>query len=730
MSPPTTLHRGEPWPLGASVRDGGVNFALYAPEATGVELVLFDDLEDEAPTQVVDLRTRHQRSGRIWHVFVEGIGAGTLYGWRVHGPHDPDDFRHFDGQKLLVDPYARAVRANRRWSRRAAMASGDNTGSALRSMVVDQTGFDWHGTGHPRIRPTQRILYELHVRGFTVHPTSGVREPGTFAGLIDKVPYIRDLGVTTVELLPVFEFDATAPALFNPLTGEPLRDFWGYNPVTFFAAHHAYEGDHEADIAHGTSFRKLVRAFHEAGIEVILDVVFNHTGEGGRDGPFISFRGLDNPTYYMEDPRRPGQFANYSGCGNTVNCNHPVVRRMILDSLRYWVDTMGVDGFRFDLASIFSRGPDGDPLENPPLTWEIESDPTLQGRLLIAEAWDAAGLFQVGTFPGERWAEWNGRFRDDVRRFWRGDHGMAGPLATRMMGSPDIYQTRGRQPAQGINFITCHDGFTLNDLVSWREKHNLENGENNRDGSSDNLSWNHGFEGNENVPASIDAARERDIRNLLATLMLAQGTPMLLAGDEFRRTQNGNNNAWCQDNETSWVDWSLLERHADLHRFTRLLIRFRQAHPSVHRARFLLGEEAEAGLDPWGYTRVAWHGLSPRKPDWSNDSQLVVFTLTAAMDDCAHCIILHAGERDVTLTLPPVPGEGEDTRWHRAIDTSRPSPEDIHEPGREPRIQGSTLTVPARSVLALTAPDNRTLQPGLTGRMFSVAPRHATDRSD
>lgn len=711
--------RGDPWPLGATYRGRGTNFALYSPEATRVELVLFESLEAAEPCRVISLETRHHRSGQVWHVFVSGVEPGTFYGWRVHGPHLPELGHRFDGEKLLVDPYARAVRTNTRWSRAEAIAPGANHGSALRSMVVDESGFDWEGTEHPRVRPTQRVIYEMHVRGFTVHPSSGVSCPGTFRGLIAKIPYLKDLGITTVELLPVFEFDATAPALFNPLTGERLVDFWGYNPIGFFAPHHAYESSDIDEAAHAIGFRELVRAFHAAGIEVILDVVFNHTGEGGEGGPTLSFRGIDNRTYYILDPEHPERYANYTGCGNTVNCNHPVVRRMILDSLRYWVEVMGVDGFRFDLASVFSRGTDGTPLESPPLTWEIESDPALQGRILIAEAWDAAGLFQVGSFPGERWVEWNGRFRDDVRRFWRGDKGMAGALATRMMGSPDLYMARGRQPAQGINFITCHDGFTLNDLVSYECKHNLGNGENDRDGSNDNFSWNHGVEGEEGATPEIDAARARDVRNLLATLFLSQGTPMLLSGDEFRRTQRGNNNAWCQDNEVSWLDWTRLEQHRPIHRFTRELIRFRSNHPSLHRARFLLGEDAEAGLDPMGYTRVAWHGIHPREPDWSDSSQLVAFTLTAAIDDCAMFIVLNGGTGAVRLTLPPIPGDGGG-RWHRAIDTSRPSPADIQAAGSEPAILDEEIDVPARSVLVLVAPDGRPLEPGMTGRMHSL----------
>ncbi|MCH9684901.1 MAG: glycogen debranching enzyme, partial [Deltaproteobacteria bacterium] len=446
-----------------------------------------------------------------------------------------------------------------------------------------------------------------------------------------------------------------------------------------------------------TGFRDLVRELHRAGIEVVLDVVFNHTGEGDEDGPTLCFRGIDNAVYYLSEPGRPGTYANYSGVGNTFNCNHPIARRMILDALRYWVEVMHVDGFRFDLAAILSRDETGEPMNNPPLPWEIEADPTLQQTLLVAEAWDAGGLYQVGGFPGERWSEWNGEFRDDVRRFLRGDGGLAGTMAARMLGSPDLYERHGREPHQCINFVTCHDGFTLNDLVSYRRKRNLANGEQGRDGRDDEHSDNYGVEGPSDDPA-IEAVRNRQTKNFLALLMLAQGTPMLLAGDEMRRTQRGNNNAYCQDNETSWIDWALVDRHADIHRFTRELIAFRRAHPGLRRSKYLLGVDAPLRADPVGYTRVRWHGTELGQPDWSPDSRTLAYTLTRSPDDDALHIIINAYDQPLRFAIPAAePGRG----WYRAIDTALQAPHDLPPRDRQMLWSGADVTVQGRAVVVL-----------------------------
>ncbi len=696
LSTPWPISRGESRPLGATVCEGGVNFSLYSASATGVELLLFENYDDTAPLQTIRLESRHHRTFHYWHVFVHGIGPGQLYGYRVIGPESPGDGHRFDPAKVLVDPYARGLVYGTNWSREAACAPGDNTSSSMKSLVVDVTGYDWQSVTPPRINPTERIIYELHVGGFTRDPSSGVLYPGTFDGLVEKIPYLLDLGITTVELLPVFQFDETAPTQVDPRSGERLRDFWGYNPLGFFAPHRGYYTEGWGQMRELTGFRDLVRAFHRAGIEVFLDVVFNHTTEGAADGPTLSFRGIENRAYYHLDPDDASKYVDYSGCGNAMNCNHPVVRRLILDSLRYWTSVMHVDGFRFDLASVLARDEAGRTGAAAPLTWEIESDPILQDVSLIAEAWDAAGLYQVGAFPGERWSEWNGRFRDDVRRFLRGDPGTVGKLATRMMGSPDLYEARGHSPSQCVNFVTCHDGFTLNDLVSYARKHNLANGEDERDGSNENLSWNHGVEGPSTDPA-VERARERDIRNAFAITLLSQGTPMILAGDELRNSQGGNNNAWCQDNPTGWLDWDGLHRHASLHAYVRDMIAFRRRHPSLHRSRYLLGADAPRDLDPDGYTRVRWHGETPDAPDWSDRARLLVFTLSESRNDDALLIAVSNDDdaRTVTLPAPPL-----GTRWRVAVDTSAADPV-RHETTAPPAPDA--LRLPGRSVVVLVA---------------------------
>ncbi len=677
MRPFFPFSAGLPRPLGASPRDGGVNFALYSEHATAVELLLYARAGDAQPAQVIRLEHRQHRAVNTWHVFVGGIGHGQLYAWRVHGPWDPARGHRFDATKELLDPYARLIVPRTPDDGVSDPgAHGAARGGRFLGVVVDPSGFDWRETEPIRLRPTERIIYEMHVAGFTRHPSAGAEKPGTFDALIAKIPYLVDLGVTTVELLPISAFDPHAPDRKNPRTGEALRDFWGYNPIGFFAPHHAYldRAERRADAVR--ALQELVRALHAAGLEVFLDVVFNHTGEHDLDGPTHSLRGIDNATYYLVRQDGSGRYEDFTGCGNTLRCGHPAVRRLILDSLRYWTSVFHVDGFRFDLASVLSRDEAGRPVEEPPLLWEIEGDPVLEHTTLIAEAWDASGLYQVGRFPGERWCEWNGHFRDDVRRFWRGEPGLVGTLAQRMLGSPDLYEAQDRQPAQGVNFITCHDGFTLADLVSYQRKHNLENAEQNRDGGETTTADNHGHEGPSDDPA-IAERRRRTMKNLLTTLFLAQGTPMLLAGDELGRTQRGNNNAWCQDNEVSWVDWGLLEDNAEIFRFVRALIRFRRAHHSLHRSRYLLGHDAPEGHDTPGYTRVRWHGREPDAADWGADNRLLCYTLLPALDDVAIHVMLNAGDETVQVTLPPAPRGGP---WLRVLDTALPSPQDLLEP--------------------------------------------------
>jgi glycogen operon protein len=684
---------GEPYPLGATVVPGGVNFSLFSQNATAVELLLFRRYDDPEPPERIHLDPHRNRTFHYWHVFVERIGGGQIYAYRVDGPWDPAAGHRFNARKILIDPYSKGVVYGRNWSRAEACAPDDNGQSAMKSLVVDTATFDWQGARAPQHHPADSIIYELHVRGFTRHPTSGGRFPGTFDGLVEKIPYLKELGVTTVELLPVHEFDPSENPRINPETGERLRNLWGYNSICYFAPHRGYYTADWEQMEYLTGFRDMVRALHAAGIEIILDVVFNHTSEVDERGPTISFRGIENSVYYLLDPSDRSRYLDYSGCGNTVNCNHPLVRRMVLDALRYWVSVMHVDGFRFDLAAVLGRDETGRPMREPPLLWEIESDPILQKAKVIAEAWDAAGLYQVGSFPGERWAEWNGRYRDDIRRFVRGDEGMAGAAAARIAGSADLYEHLARVPYQSINFVTCHDGFTLNDLVSYEQKHNAGNGEDGRDGSDDNASANYGVEG----PADpvTEVLRTRQIKNFIALLMLSQGTPMLLGGDEFRRTQRGNNNAYCQDNDISWVDWTLLERERDLFRFTKLMIRFRKTHPVLRRREYYWGETNE-----FGWPDITWHGVTLNAPDWNRSSHAFAFTL-AGFDGAAdlHVMInMWTGGLDFELPKLP-PGKV----WFRSIDTSRAPPDDIVEAGSEARVTDGVHHLAARSLVVLVS---------------------------
>jgi len=598
--------RGTSSPLGATPSLAGVNFSLFSKYATGVELLLFDRVGDAEAAHVIRLDPAANRTYHYWHVHVPGLTAGQLYGYRVEGPSDPASGMRFDAIKLLLDPYGRSVAVPDGYGRTAVSRPGENCATAMKSVVVDPLAYDWEGD-KPLQRPSTRtIVYEMHLRGFTRHPSSGVDEKirGTYAGLIEKIPYLQQLGITAVELLPVFQFD--------PLDAPPGKvNYWGYAPISFFAPHQAYSSRRDP-LGAVDEFRDMVKALHRADIEVILDVVFNHTAESDDTGPTLCFRGVDNSTYYILDTD-PARYADFTGTGNTLNANHPIVRRMILDSLRYWVKEMHVDGFRFDLASILTRDETGRPIPNPPVLWDIESDPALAGTKLMAEAWDAAGLYQVGSFLGDSWKEWNGRFRDDVRSFFRGEPGTVTRFADRLVGSPELYGHKEREAEQSVNFVTCHDGFTLNDLVSYDRKHNEANGEDNRDGANDNRSWNCGIEGPTDDPA-IERLRNRQVRNFLTVTMLSLGMPMMSMGDELRRTQSGNNNAYCQDNEISWFDWTLLERHAELHRFVALLNARRLLRDMDHeRRRVTLNQMIRQA-------NKAWHGVKLGQPDWSYHS--------------------------------------------------------------------------------------------------------------
>ena len=681
-------HTGHSSPLGATVVAGGVNFSLFSRSATGVELLFFDQEDGARPARVIRFDPAANRTYHYWHAYVPGVQPGQLYGYRVTGPFDPADGMRFDPAKVLLDPYGRGVVVPKTYSRDAARRVGDNATTAMKSVVVDVHAYDWEGDT-PLQRPASRtIVYEMHVRGFTRHPSSGVAEQtrGTFAGLIEKIPYLQQLGITAVELLPVFQFDAQdcPPGKVN---------YWGYAPVSFFAPHQAYSSRQDA-VGAVDEFRHMVKALHRAGIEVILDVVFNHTAEGDHEGPTLSFRGVDNSTYYILEADR-SRYANYTGTGNTLNANHPIVRRMIVDSLRYWVETMHVDGFRFDLASILARDASGQPLPNPPVLWDIESDPVLAGTKLIAEAWDAAGLYQVGSFIGDSWKEWNGRFRDDVRSFFRGDEGTVGRLADRLLGSPEIYGHEEREAEQSVNFVTCHDGFTLNDLVSYNHKHNAANGEDNRDGANDNRSWNCGVEGPTDDPA-VERLRKRQVKNFLTVALLSLGMPMILMGDEVRCTQGGNNNAYCQDNETSWFDWTRVVQHADIHRFVTLLNERRLLRDVEHERQRVSLNQLLRGANQ------AWHGVTLNHPDWGDASHSLAFSAELQGEQLRFYWFLNAYWEPLEFELPAMDQAGGNP-WRRWIDTALDAPHDIVPWQTALAVPGCTYQAEARSVVVLFA---------------------------
>jgi isoamylase len=678
---------GRSYPLGATSLPDGVNFSVFSRDASAIELLLFDDKGSSKPAQIVPIGAPANRTYYYWHAFVPGLKPGQLYAYRAYGPYDPAKGLRFDPSKVLLDPYGRGVVVPDNYSREDARAAGDNTATAMKSVVVDPCTYDWEGDTVLCRPSSQTIIYEMHVRGFTRHPSSGVAQNtrGTYAGLIEKIPYLRQLGITAVELLPVFQFDAqdAPPGRLN---------YWGYAPISFFAPHQGYSS-HRDPLGPVNEFRDMVKALHRAGIEVILDVVFNHTTEGDDRGPNLSFRGLDNGTYYMLERDR-SRYANYSGTGNTLNANHPIVRRMIVDSLRYWVNAMHVDGFRFDLASILERDRSGNLLPDPPVLWDIESDPALAGTKLIAEVWDPSGLYQVGSFIGDSWKEWNGRFRDDVRSFFRADAGSAALLADRLLGSPNIYGHKERAAEGSVNFVTSHDGFTLNDLVSYNEKHNELNGEENRDGTDDNRSWNSGVEGPTDDPA-IENLRNRQVKNFLTVTMLSLGLPMILMGDEVRRTQRGNNNAYCLDDETTWFDWTLVTKHADVHRFVTLLntrrrLRDLQPHAQCESLNQLLRE-----------ANIAWHGATLNRPDWNFDSHSVAFSAETHKEDPMLYFAFNAYWEPIDFRLPPVGSERDP--WCRWIDTSLESPLDIAEWRQAVPVAGDAYRVAPRSVVVLFA---------------------------
>ena len=682
------VSQGVAHPLGATVYPEGVNFSLFSEEATGVELLLFDDHDDPEPCQIIRLNPTLHKTFHFWHVFLEGLQPGMHYAYRVEGPYNPGEGRRFDRNKVLIDLYSKGNNKTL-WKRGKACVPGDNLDSSIRCVVVDVEDYDWEGD-RPIGRPmNETVIYELHVRGFTQSPSSRVQHPGTFAGVIDKIPYLQELGITAVELLPIFEFDDVE--VLRTVAGQTLRNYWGYSTMSYFAPHSSYCVHPQAG-THVREFRDMVKALHRAGIEVILDVVFNHTDEGNHQGPTFCFKGFDNRIYYYLVSGDNQYYYDYTGCGNTFNCNHPIGEKFILDCLRYWVQEMHVDGFRFDEGSVLSRGEDGRPLEHPPVLWAIELDETLADTKVIAEAWDAAGLYQIGYFPGYRWAEWNGRYRDDIRRFVKGDPGVVSTVASRLAGSADLYQFRGHLPINSVNFITAHDGFTLYDLVSYNSKHNEANGENNQDGVNDNLSWNCGVEGDTD-DRWVQDLRHRQIKNFATLLLISQGVPMLVMGDEVGRSQQGNNNAYCQDNEISWFDWDLPRKNADLLRFWQRLLARRRHFKELVRPRFFTGAINERGLPD-----ITWHGTQLNAPGWQDpEARALAFTLAGFGRDPDIHVMMNMYWESLEFQLPSLPGYG----WYRSVDTALPSPEDVVALGQEVPIHGHVYTVTARSVVIL-----------------------------
>jgi len=702
---------GKALPLGASLTQGGVNFALFSRNATAVTLIIFESADKNSPRIEIPLDKKKHKTGNIWHCFIRGLQAGTCYLYRADGPFFPERGQRFNPHKTLLDPYAKALTDTSDWDygkcagydvdkpgRDLTFSYDDDIAHQPRCIVIDNN-FDWQDDMPLNYPLRFSVIYETHVKGLTANPNSGVEHPGTYRGVIEKIPFLKDLGITSLEFLPVQEFNENEIVRKNPRTGKRLTNYWGYSTAAFFAPKGSYSSD-KSPGGQVNEFKEMVRELHKAGIEVILDIVFNHTAEGNEQGPTFSFRGLDNSIYYILNENRRF-YQNYSGCGNTVNCNHPVVRTFIMECLRYWVMEMHVDGFRFDLGSILGRDQHGRIMENPPTLEQIAEDPVLNSTKIIAEAWDAGGAYQVGWFPGGRWAEWNDKFRDNVRKYWKGDRKETRYLATRIAGSSDLYLRDGRKPFHSINFITSHDGFTMNDLVSYNQKHNEDNGEDNRDGSNSNLSYNYGVEG-QAIDPIIKTVRERQLKNFFTTLMISLGTPMILGGDEFARTQNGNNNAYCQDNETSWYDWSLLEKNSGLYRFVKEMIAFRLRHHGFMRPEFYTGK----GGTYKGIPDISWFNERGAVIDWERIDYYLALRLLgtkadtlADRDDNDFYIMFNANSEPYNFTVADPPPR---KKWYRSVDTGQTSPSDILLPGtEEPLIMQNSYTVKARSTVIL-----------------------------
>ncbi len=675
---------GRPAPLGATIMPGGVNFSVFAKDARAVSLLLFADPSSARPCAVLELDPARNRTSYYWHILVGGIGPGQVYAWRVDGPYAPAQGHLYRPRKALLDPYGLAVTGQDIYDREAARGEGDNVHCCLRSVVVDPGDYDWEEDRTLPRGDQREVIYELHVGGFTA--AADDLEPslrGTYAGLAAKASYLKDLGVTAVELMPVHEFDVQdAPP--------GRRNVWGYSSVSFFAPHAAYSSDH-SPLGPVREFRDMVKTLHGAGLKVILDVVYNHTAEGGPDGPTLCWRGFENKAYYLLQ-KDMARYADYTGCGNTFNANHSISRRLILASLRHWVHHMHVDGFRFDLASALSRGEDGRPLPQAPVLWAIGSDPELVETTLIAEAWDAGGLYQLGSLPGDGFAQWNGAFRDDVRRFLRSDPGTIEAVMARIVGSSDLLPPEEHLPFHSINYVTCHDGFTLRDLVSYDHKHNEANGEENRDGSDSNFSWNCGAEGPTDDP-EILALRRRQVRNFLCLLLLSHGTPMLTMGDEIGHSRQGNNNPWCQDNSLNQMSWGHRQQ-GELREFTRGLIAFSRRVPALQRNRWW------TATNPQQQGEITWHGLEPGKPDWSDRSRQLAWTLILPDQPGELLVLVNTGDGEARFTLP---GSRDGSPWRQVVDTAVTAPDDFTPPEHAAPFPEAVKTLPARSVAVFWA---------------------------
>ena len=667
---------GSPWPLGATWLESqrAFNFALYSRHAVSVTLLLYTEQDPFKPVHLYAFDPVFNKTGLIWHCRVpeEELRGATLYAYRIDGRNDPSEGHRFDAQKVLLDPFAVSVHFPPEYSRSSASKPGPTDGIApLGRLSKDPIAFDWGADTRPR-HTHDLIVYEVHVKGFTASPNSGIgnERRGTFAGLVEKIPYLKDLGITAIELLPVHQFD--------PQEG----NYWGYMTLNFFSPHHGYASGDPC-----REFREMVKAFHAAGIEVWLDVVYNHTSEAGDDGPTYSYRGIDNKSYYLTR-RDTGEYLNDTGCGNTLNCAHPIVRALILSSLQHWAENMRVDGFRFDLASVFTRTLDGSVNTlDPPLISEIALLGYLRDVRLVAEAWDIGSYLLGRSFPGLTWRQWNGKFRDDIRAFVKGDAGMIGALMQRLYGSDDLFPegpVEVYRPYQSVNFITAHDGFCLYDLVAYNCKHNDANGHNNTDGTNDNLSWNCGWEGDSGASAEVMALRKQQVKNFFCLLMLANGTPMFCAGDEFMNTQKGNNNPYNQDNEITWLNWDLIERNRDMFRFFKSMIAFRKAHPSIGRGRYWRED-------------VRWYGTTDGV-DFSAESRALAYFLRGSgLGDNDLYVMINAYWEDLTFTIQ----EGQVEEWRRVVDTSLASPDDMAEPGKGYPIRSLKHLVNARSIVVL-----------------------------